>query len=57
MTGDDTDRPTCAVCRRRIGVEESYLVRFRDGQRSAIHHHLCFPPRARKRDVELPRAA
>ena len=57
MTGDDNDRPTCVVFRRRIAVEESYLIRFRDGQRSVMHQHLCFPPRARKRYVDLPRAA
>ena len=57
MTGDDTDRPTCVVCRRRIAAKESYLIRLRDGQRSAMHKHLCFPPRARKRGFDLPRAA
>lgn len=57
MTADHSDRPTCVVCHRRLSVGESYLIRFHEGQPTAMHQHLCFPPRARKRDAELPRAA
>jgi hypothetical protein len=49
MTADHTQSPTCAVCHRRIAVGESYLVRRSGGRSTAVHQHLCFPPRAAKR--------
>jgi hypothetical protein len=45
MTADHTNCLTCAVCHRRLEAGESYLVRFRGGEPSAVHQHLCFPPR------------
>ena len=41
---------TCAVCHRPIAAGESYLARRQDGKTTTVHQHLCFPPRARKRD-------
>jgi hypothetical protein len=49
MTADHTHSPTCAVCHRRITIGESYLVRVNGGRSTAVHQHLCFPPRAGKR--------
>jgi hypothetical protein len=46
MTADHTHSPTCAVCRRRMAIGESYLVRRYAGRTTAVHQHLCFPPRA-----------
>jgi hypothetical protein len=48
MTADHTHSPTCTVCRRRMAIGESYLVRRYAGKTTAVHQHLCFPPRARK---------
>ena len=48
MTADHTHSPTCAVCHRRMAIGESYLVRRRGDKITAVHQHLCFPPRARK---------
>jgi hypothetical protein len=48
MTADHTHSPTCAVCHRRIAVGESYLVKMTGGRSTAVHQHLCFPPRAVK---------
>ena len=54
MTVDHTDCPR-VVCRRRIAVGESYLIRFREGQPSHAPTP-CFHPRARagRRAHELP---
>jgi hypothetical protein len=49
MTADRSHSPTCAVCHRRIAAGESYLVRRSGGRATAVHQHLCFPPRAVKR--------
>jgi|Tabmets5t2r1_1033131.scaffolds.fasta_scaffold25609_2 hypothetical protein len=49
MTADHSHSPTCAVCHRRIAVGESYLVRRSGGRSTAVHQHVCFPPRAAKR--------
>jgi hypothetical protein len=51
MTATHTHSPTCAVCHRPIAAGESYLARRQGGKTTAVHQHLCFPPRARKRDV------
>ncbi len=48
MTADHTHRPTCAVCHRPIAAGESYLVRRHGERTTAVHQHLCFPPRAGK---------
>jgi hypothetical protein len=48
MTADHTHTPTCAVCHRRMAIGESYLVRRRGDKTTAVHQHLCFPPRARR---------
>jgi hypothetical protein len=48
MTADHTNCLTCVVCRRRLEAGESYLVRFRGGEPSAVHQHLCFPRRQRR---------
>jgi hypothetical protein len=48
MTADHTNCPTCVVCRRKLAVGESYLVRLQGGRATAVHQHLCFPPRAEK---------
>jgi hypothetical protein len=48
MTADHAHSPTCAVCHRRVAVGESYLVRLNKGKPTAVHQHLCFPPRQRK---------
>jgi hypothetical protein len=50
MTADHTHSPTCAVCHRRMAIGESYLVRRRGDKITAVHQHLCFPPRAQKRN-------
>ena len=50
MTADRTHSPTCTVCHRPMAVGESYLVRLSGGKPTAVHQHLCFPPRGRKRD-------
>jgi hypothetical protein len=48
MTADHTNCMTCVVCHRRLEAGENYLVRFRGGHASAVHQHVCFPPRARR---------
>jgi hypothetical protein len=50
MTATHTQAPTCSVCHRRIAVGESYLVRRQGKTTTAVHQHLCFPPRAGQRD-------
>jgi hypothetical protein len=50
MTADHTHSPTCAVCHRRIQIGESYLMRMSGGRSTAVHQHLCFPPRARRQN-------
>jgi hypothetical protein len=50
MTATHTHRPICAVCHRPIGSGESYLARRQGGKTTTVHQHLCFPPRARKRN-------
>ena len=45
MTADHTHSPTCAVCHRRMAIGESYLMRRYAGMATAVHRHLCFPPR------------
>jgi hypothetical protein len=51
MTATHTHSPTCAVCHRPIAAGESYLARRQGGKTTTVHQHLCFPPRARKRDA------
>ncbi|MGH2713297.1 MAG: hypothetical protein ACRDM7_05330 [Thermoleophilaceae bacterium] len=51
MTADHTHSPTCAVCHRRIAIGESYLVRVSGGRQTAVHQHVCFPPRAHRQNV------
>jgi hypothetical protein len=50
MTATHTHSLTCAVCHRPIAAGESYLARRQDGKTTTVHQHLCFPPRARKRN-------
>jgi hypothetical protein len=50
MTATHTHSPTCAVCHRPIAAGESYLARRQGGKTTTVHQHLCFPPRASKRD-------
>jgi hypothetical protein len=50
MTATHTHSPICAVCHRQIAAGESYLARRQGGTTTAVHHHLCFPPRAQKRN-------
>ena len=52
MTADHTHSPTCTVCHRRMAIGESYLVRRYGSNTTAVHQHLCFPPRARERTLE-----
>jgi hypothetical protein len=49
MTATHTDTPTCSVCHRRIAVGESYLVRRHGKTTTAVHQHVCFPPRKPER--------
>jgi hypothetical protein len=51
MTADHAHSPTCAVCHRRIAIGESYLVRLSGRKATAVHQHLCFPPRQRRQGV------
>jgi hypothetical protein len=50
MTATHTHSPTCAVCHRPIAAGEPYLARRHGGKTTTVHQHVCFPPRARKRD-------
>jgi hypothetical protein len=45
MTADQTNRPTCAVCHRRLTIGETYLTLHRGDRTTVVHQHLCFPPR------------
>ena len=49
MTATHTHSPTCAVCRCPIAAGEPYLAQRQGGKTAAVHKHVCFPPRARKR--------
>jgi hypothetical protein len=48
MTATHTHSPTCSVCHRPIAAGESYLARRHGDKTTAVHQHLCFPPRAGK---------
>jgi hypothetical protein len=50
MTATQTHSLTCAVCHRPIAPGESYLARGHGDKTTAVHQHLCFPPRAGKRN-------
>jgi hypothetical protein len=51
MTANRTHSPTFVVCHRRMAIGESYLVRRYGSKTTAVHQHLCFPPRARERTL------
>jgi hypothetical protein len=51
MTATHTHRPTCSVCHRPIAAGESYLARRHGDKTTAVHQHLCFPPRASKQNA------
>jgi hypothetical protein len=53
MTADHRHQPTCIVCRKIMAVGDSYLVRVRAGEPTAVHQHLCFPPSVRQLDTRV----
>ncbi len=57
MTADHHHQPTCIVCQKRMSFGESYLVRLRGGEPSAVHQHLCFPPTVQRPDTRASAAA
>lgn len=57
MTADNHHQPTCIVCQKRMAIGESYLVRLRGGEPTAVHQHLCFPPRVESRQLQARSAA
>jgi hypothetical protein len=44
-----SERPVCIVCRRPLSHADDYLVRLRAGRQTAVHRHVCFPPRDERR--------
>jgi hypothetical protein len=54
MTADRTNRLTCSVCYRHVEPGESCLIRFRAGQATAVHQHLCFPSRPPRPNAARP---
>ena len=51
MTATPSDSHVCTVCHRRLSAGDEYLVRLRAGRQTAVHRHVCFPPR---RDAARP---